>query len=215
MPHVYDHGGAVPQRTALRNALLTRLSVLKRPTMYLHAVSALPTPLAAMDEAADAYLSRAVGGRYPAVAVALGRGDAAPAGMPQSHARKTIEVAVYVMSAHGRDYVEGRLSGDVSAATVTNDPGIETMLEHVEELLLGRDLGVPGVSELRPVHEQEVWSGDDFTVWELLFTARVDRTINHNRLVTTLLAEIDARHEVEGADPDNPEAVSLTTLEAP
>jgi hypothetical protein len=213
VPHVYDHGGVKPQRTALRDALVARLSLLKRPAMYLQAVVMLPTRINDPD---DGTLYAALNGRAPAIAIALGRGEAAGGGMPASSARKNIEIAIYVVSSHGRGNVEGRLAGDVSsAADVTKDPGVETMLEHVEELLLGRDLGIPGVAEIRPGTEDEVWSGEDMTIWEATYTVRVDRAINHNRLVTTLLTEIDTRHEVDDADPDNPEAVNLTAIEAP
>lgn len=212
MPHVYDTGLALPQRTAIRNAVIARLGLLKRPTYYLQAVAPLPGEITADEEGFKA-IEQAVHGRAPALLVALGRGESASAGMPASTARKEIEIVVYVLSKHARGTVEGRLAGDVASLDVTKDPGIETMLEHIEELLLGWDLGIAGVSEIRPVSEAEIESNEAQTLWEMTFAVRVMRDVNHYRLLTTLLNEIDAQHLVDGADPGNPVSVTRTTVE--
>lgn len=215
MPHVYDTGLAVPQRTAIRSAIVSRLSLLKKPTLYLQAVDVLPGRLDGGDDETLGELANTLQGRTPAMLVALGRGDATAAGMPASTTRLEIEVLVYIANAHARGTVTGRLAGDAAAADVTKDPGIETMIEHAEELLLGRSLGVAGVSEMRLDSEEPFYSDDLVTLWALTFKVRAMRDVNHNRSITTILTEIEASHLVEGADPANPVSATRTLLEAP
>lgn len=214
MPHVYDSGLVVPQRTALRAAIVSRLLLLKRPQLYLQAVDVLPGRLDGGDDDTMSELATLLQGRTPAMLVALGRADAAGSGMPASTTRLEYEIVVYIADAHARGTVLGRLAGDAAAADVTKDPGIETMIEHAEELLLGRDLGIPGVTELRLESEDPVRSDEVFTLWALTFKARGMRDVNHNRAITTLLTEIDAGHHVDGADPANPVSVTRTLVEA-
>lgn len=213
MAHRYDTGLAIPQRTALRNAIIDRLGTLRRPAMYLMAVRPLPRRVTG-DEDGIADIMNALGGQAPAMLVGLGNATHSAAGAPASRARKSLDVGVYVISGHGRGVVEGRMAGDTSATTDNaRDPGVETMLEHAEELLLGRDLGVAGVSELRAEAETEIYSGDDFTIWELAFSVQISRDINHSRLVTQLLTEIDSQYSVVDSDVGNPVFVTRTPIE--
>lgn len=217
MPHVYDTGLAKPQRTLIRDAVVARLAALKRPTMYLEAVAMIPARVTGRgDDAGIAEILDVLNGRAPALVVALGRAEYAPGGMPASRAMKTIEIAIYAVSNHSRGVVDGRLANDAAAATVTRDPGIETMLEHAEQMLLGKPLGLSdGIQEIRPVSEDELATAKDLTIWEALYSIRVERRINHNRLITEILTEIEAGHRVDGADPANPVYTTRSTLGAP
>lgn len=209
MAHSYDTGLAKPQRTLIRDAFITRLSLLKVTTgLYLQGVIALPNRIIGRDdEIGIGQLINALGAQSPAMAVALGRGDHGEAGAPASRGRKTITISVYVWTNNVRGMVEGRLKGDAASLAgfgETKDPGIETMLEHAEQLLVGKDLGIAHVDEVRWQAEDEIYTGEEGSIWEAIYTVRVDRTINHNRLVTQLLTEIETRHNLSGADPANP-----------
>jgi hypothetical protein len=142
MAHAYDTGLAKPQRTLIREAVMARLALLKKPTLYLQAVVALPLKIQGRsDEEGISSLFEALNGAAPAVAVVLGRGDVAAAGQSAAHTRKTIELVVYVASNNSRGLVDGRLAGDpASAASNTADPGIETMAEHVSSCSSGSTL---------------------------------------------------------------------------
>jgi hypothetical protein len=214
MAHAYDTGLAKPQRTLIREAVMARLALLKKPTLYLQAVAALPIKIQGRsDEEGMGFLQLALNGASPAVVVVLGRGDIAAAGQNAAHARKTIELVVYVVSSNVRGVVDGRLAGDAAAATSDSaDPGIETMVEHVEQMLLGYDLGIDGVDEIRPVSEDELATGQDVTIWEVVFSIRVDRSINHDRHLTQLLLEIETRNRVHGSAAAG-DYVTLTALE--
>jgi hypothetical protein len=213
MPHAYDTGLLIPQRTAIRNAVVTRLQLLARPTLYARTVAWLPVRLNSEEVAPE--VIQVLQGNNPALLVALGRGDALAAGMGANRARIEIEVAVYVVTSHGRDMVLGRLSGDVRSADITQDPGADTMVEHVEELLTGWDMGIPGVEELRLQSENEVATSPDLTVWEVLFSVRCDRTAGRHPVLATLLASIAAAHSAGGADIANPVIETVTTVEEP
>jgi hypothetical protein len=216
MAHTYDTGLAKAQRTLVRNAVVARLALLKRPDLYLQAVVGVPSRIQGRsDEDGIGALYEALNGAAPAAAVALGRGDTAAAGQNAAHARKTIELVVYVASNNSRGMVDGRLAGDpASAASNAADPGIETMVEHVEQLLLGFDLGIDGVEEIRAVSEDEVVTAQNITIWEVVFSVRVDRSINHDRAVTQLLLDIETRNRVHGSAAAD-DFVTRTALEAP
>jgi hypothetical protein len=214
MAHAYDTGLAKPQRTLIRQAVMARLALLKKPALYLQAVAALPLKIQGRsDEEGLGFLALALNGAAPALAVVLGRGDVAAAGQNAAHARKTIELVVYVVSNNVRGLVDGRLAGDAaSAASDSADPGIETMVEHVEQMLLGFDLGIDGVEEIRPVSEDELATGQDVTIWEVVFSIRVDRSINHDRSITQLLLDIETRNRVDGSAAAD-DYVTRTALE--
>jgi hypothetical protein len=216
MAHAYDTGLAMPQRTLVREAVMARLAALKKPFRYLQAVAAMPLKIQGRsDEEGMGFLFHALSGAAPALAVVLGRGDFAAAGQNAAHARKTLELVVYVVSTNVRGVVDGRLAGDAAAAASdTADPGIETIVEHVEQLLLGRDLGIDGVEEIRPVSEDELATGQDVTVWEVVFSIRVDRSINHDRAITQLLLEVETRNRVHGSAAAD-DFVTRTALEEP
>jgi hypothetical protein len=214
MPHVYDTGQLLPQRTAIRNAVIQRLQLLARPTLYARAISALAVQLDAGDEI-PAEVVRTLQGNNPAILVALGPGEALAAGMGGNRTRIELELSVYVVTSHGRDLVVGRLAGDVRSADVTQDPGADTMVEHVEELLTGWDPGIPGVEEIRLQRESELSTTLDLTIWEVEFSVRVDRTAGRHPALTTLLASIAAVHNAAGAGDANPVIETVTDVEAP
>ncbi|MDQ3295076.1 MAG: hypothetical protein M3619_00640 [Myxococcota bacterium] len=204
MPHVYDTGLAIPQRTAIRDAILAKLAPLKKtavPAAYVAAngIKTLPRPLrGAGDDDGMTMLANAMQGQAPAIAVALGRLTYEGGGTSSTEVGAELEVVLYVASAHQRSPDAGRLFGDVLAsASNSNDPGIFTMLEHVRERVLGQSLGVAGVGVLVPAEEDEVYTGDDATIWEQRYTLSLDVPINPFRAVTQLLTSIQGEHELD------------------
>jgi hypothetical protein len=209
--HVFDTGLAYAQRSLIRDAIVTRLSALlttAAPSRYLHAVKPIARPYRGEgDEDGAAILVSALLGQAPAIAVALGRKTYEATDAEPYTSRGTIDVAIYVLSKHPRGLVDGRLKTDVAGnAAITADPGIEAMLEHVEELLLGQSLGIAGVSELRPVDEDEVATADDGTIWEQTYTIGVERQINPSRLMTTVIDSIEGRHTPHDIEDDDEES---------
>lgn len=104
---------------------------------------------------------------------------------------------------------------DALAAVLAADPGIDTVLEHVAELLCRSGLGIPTVYELRPLSEDEVVTGADFAVWEQRYALRVQRDNDTNRGIIRRVREIEPRHQADGAGIANPVAAAITRLESP
>lgn len=219
----YDTGLTRAQRTLLRAAIATRLApLLVANGGYLRSIKSLPRPLKNGSEDELGWLGNLVQGQVPCIGIALGRKDFEPTGMdiPPIHFRGKLEVALYICSNNLRGYVDGRLETDVVAgASASADPGIDTMLEHVEELLLGEsyDLGNGRpTSELTFEHEDEVFTGGDVTVWEQRASIWLEREINPDRSITQLVTEIQGLHSLEPTtDPENPLVETRTELESP
>lgn len=212
--HTFDTGLPKPQRTLIREALVRRLApLLKAAGGYLHGIAELPRPLRSIapETEDNTILFRVLNGRAPAVAIALGKRTHESSGTLATEGRGTIEVFLYVASQHNRGLVDGRLAADVvsfgSASSVPvvapnklADPGIEVMLEHVEQMLLGHSLEdedgdeLATIGELRETDEDELDTFEDVTVWQQRYEIAVDRIINPARDVTQLLLSIQGNH---------------------
>jgi hypothetical protein len=210
VPHTFDTGLDKPQRELVRDAVLERLEPLKE--LYLRTLKGIA---GTFDRTDVDWFRKTIQGQTPAVLVALGRKAFAPVGITGRHDGylATLELHVYVLTDHMRAEL-ARVAGDEPSRTdLTKDPGIETILEHVEELLDGFD-GYEDESNtvhpLIPADEDEVWHGDDFTIWRLRFTAKVERTLKRNKGVTQLIELIRTSHNVDGADGQNPVVVTDT-----
>jgi hypothetical protein len=222
--HVFDTGASAAQRTRVRDAILQRLLPLK--ALYVRALA--PVPMiwqGRADEKGLAMLLEAGMRAAPAVYVGLGRKNYEPGGNEDTEVRGALQVGVYVVSGNQRSLVEGRLSadtvatgiaGDGSDADTTADPGIDIMLEHVEELLIGYQLPVDGVTVLESDWEDEIGTFDKVTIWGIHFTIHVERRIDPARGITQLVTEIETGTTPDTSPnlPTDPAFVTtLTTLD--
>lgn len=228
MPHAFDTGATVAQRTRVRNAVIAKLAPLLKtanPARYIPANGIKPLPRILDggskegDEGDVAMLEAFFNGASPAIGVALGRLPLEPGGMEPTSLRGSLPISVYVGSQHGRDLVAGRLAADVVAtANLTADPGLETILEHVLELLAGQDPGVAGVGELRAqLEDPSVAVFADWTIGEVRFSAELERDIKPWRGVAQLVTEVENRLS-EDSIPDetaglDPFVTTVATLE--
>lgn len=220
MAHVFDSGQALPQRRALREAIVGRLEPLRKASLpgvgslYLEAVIELAAPFRAGDDELENHLKDAIQGRPLVATVALGERQFAPTGTDNREWRGDLRVQVMVVSTHARGLLARQAGDAVAAADTSKDPGLDTVLEHVFERLAGWDCGVAGVSELRPVSEDVAYMGADATAWELVLTAQVQTDTNPNRALTQVVVDVLATHsETEAGAPSALDA--LTTLEEP
>ena len=211
----FDSGLYQPLRSAIRRALIDRLGstptgngkpLLKASGGYLAKVGALPRPIKGESEEELAFVWIALQGATPSLLVALGRMDLTPIDGNEDYLGE-LEVAVYSLSKNLRAFVDGCMSPDaVASGDPTADPGIETMLEHVRELLCGQELGVIGVHEIRPKSEDEVVTDGEGSLWEQRFTVIVEASVNPQRASSDLVTQIEAQ---DGLVP------TLTELEVP
>lgn len=218
----FDTGLASPQRTLIRNALVTRFApLLKQNGGYLMKLALLPRPLRDRSEDELSLIGAAISGVTPAILFAIGRKVLTSHSTDGREWEGAFEVTIYAASSNQRAYVDGRLSGDVTAiGDLTADPGIDVMLEHIEECVLGQRLDIATTLELRESTEDELWTGSDMSIWEQHYTIRATRDINPNRAVTAIASSVDVVNMAVAlggdlADPLNPVVETITDLEAP
>jgi hypothetical protein len=218
----FDSGLNRPQRSAIRQALVDRLGstltgngkpLLKSGGGYLVRIGVLPRPLRgdADDELALVWI--ALQGATPALCVALGRMELTPIDGNESWLGE-LEVAIYALSRNLRAFVDGRLAPDsVAAADPTADPGIETMLEHVREILCGQEIGLVGVHEVRPKSEDEVVTDGEGSLWEQRYTVLVEVSVNPQRANSDLVTAFETQHVLDGLA--EPLITTITPVEVP
>lgn len=219
----FDTGLAKPQRTLIRDSIVSRLGALLKtanPAGYIPAfgIRALPRSLRGPgDEEGFGALATELQQTAPCIALVLGRLDYEAVSIDATENSGKLEVIVYIVSRNARGVVEGRLFGDaVAGMSSTAEPGIFTMLEHVRELLIGQKLGVTGVGIMRPTFEDELATFADVTIWEQRYELEVDVDINPQRGITKKLLEIETRNKLDGI-PDghahDPLITTVTTLD--
>jgi hypothetical protein len=218
----FDSGLYRPQRSSIRQALVDRLGstltgngkpLLKSSGGYLARIGMLPRPLRgdADDELTLVWI--ALQGATPALCVALGRMELTPLDGNESYLGE-LEVAIYALSRNLRAFVDGRMAPDsVAAADPTADPGIETMLEHVREILCGQEIDLLGVHELRPKSEDEIVTDGEGSLWEQRFAVVVEVSVNPQRANSDLTTSIETQHVLDGLA--EPLITTITPVEVP
>lgn len=207
MAHEFDTGLARAQRTLIRDGVVTLLSGLLRSNGgYLAAVIPFGgvvrgyTDLGGIDT-----LKAALNGRAPSIAVGLGDRAVDAGGMGGFNFKGTIELVLYHYANHIRSLTEGRTKIDARGlASDVADPGLDVMLEHAEELLIGQRVGGPttqnaagevrrstsSIKQIVPTREEELETDNTSTIWAQRYAVRVERTINPHRTVSQMLEEL-------------------------
>lgn len=207
MAHAFDTGLPRAQRTLIRDGVVELLGGLLRANGgYLAAV--IPwgsivrgyTDADGIDE-----LKAALNGRAPAIAVALGDRVTSPGGMGSNGWKSDLELVLYHYGNHPRSLTAGRTSIDARAlASDVRDPGLEVMLEHAEELVVGQRVGaaattnpvgevsraVPSIKQVVPTREEELATEAGLTLWAQRYAVQIDRRVNRYRGVAQLLEEL-------------------------
>lgn len=214
--HRFDSGLAIPQRTAIRRAVMAGLEELRRPTLpgagalYLEGIFELAVPVRFTQDADEEHFKTVVAGRSPAVAVAIGDRTFSSHGTDSNEWNGTLEVHVYSLSRNARGFLP-RVAGDeASKASLGADPGIETIAEHIFERLAGAVLRDQRASELRPVREGFVLFAEDAIVFEQVFEVSVMTDVDKNRDLIVRLTSIDTSH-TDDSDPLLPGGDDPTT----
>ncbi len=213
----YDSGLHRAQRSEIRQILVDRLGALLFSNgRYLRSIRQLPRPLKGDSPEEIDLIVNELQGQSPAVLVAIGRKTYQAAGMeiPAVSYRGELELAVYVVCTNARARQDGRLSTDIAGQSdPLADPGIETVLEHIEELLLGQELNIKSVSELRPVSEDELATFGDLSIWEQRYTLAVERVMNPERDNGEALTAIEGKNNFTADEGDDANPVVDTTAD--
>ncbi len=214
----YDTGLHRAQRSEIRQALIDRITnaLAFSNGRYLRAVRALPRPLKSDSPEEMTLVVEMLGTQTPAVLISLGRKTHSAAGMdiPAVNFTGDIELAVYVVSANARARTDGRLSTDIAGMSDPKaDPGIETILEHLEELLIGQEPNIKTVCEIRPKYEDEFATFADLTIWEQRYTLSVERQVNPDRDNDEVLTDIEGLNNFTEDDDEAANPVVDTAAE--
>lgn len=208
MAHSFDTGIVKPQRTLIRDAIVERLSpLLRKNGRYAQAIKAHSGIVrSGSDEELD-MIADTTHGAAPYILVAVGKKSYSPRGMDGRRARfeGELEVVVYVCSKNLRGDL-ARLAGDAASSQSDNvDPGIEVMLEHVEELLIGfAPTGFTGtdpsatIHRLDPVEEDELAVGEDLIIYRQVYSVAVARDLVRAKGITQPLTKITTDHKPDG-----------------
>jgi hypothetical protein len=220
--NVFDSGQAKPQRALLVDAIAAKVADLMRVNgRYLRLVARIARIVEkSIKETHDMFglhlVEEASLGNMPCLLVALGHAPYTPQSTDPIDMSAELDVQLLIVSSNLGGYVVGRLAPDVASdATATLDPGIDTMLEHLEERLMGQELGVDGIHELRWHTVDEVFTSNEYTVWEARATCLLERHVNPDRDEDRIVVEVETKNELDGIPPGgqlDPIVDSVVTL---
>lgn len=222
MAHQFDTGETRAQRSLIRAAVVAKLApLLSSNGLYLRAIKPFAKVFASRsgEELMDdlGFAQEVLQGQAPAILVALGDKSYKAGGTrsPQTSFFAELDIRVYVLSEHNRAREAGRLSDDASSAVANSvDPGIDIMLEHVEQLLIGFTPDVNGAQCLRPTSETEIVTLPGISIWEQAYHCNVERWINPDRAITAMLLSIRNENNLENTAAPNPLAITITGISA-
>lgn len=197
MLHVFDHGGAAPLRRLIRSAIVARLESLKKENgLYLSQIIELPAEVGSSDGSIEFMLSDYVQGRFPTVAIALGDRNYRARSTDLLSLDGTMMVQVYVIARHQRSTFSRMVGDMVGDESLTADPGVETISEHVIELLTGQTLGVAGSGAMTIESEQVIQFDEEHLIWQLNFAIPTTNKINPNRSAAVFASSVELHHRV-------------------
>lgn len=214
MSHQFDTRMLKAQRTLIRDAIVAQVAPLLKTSSsgegYLGAVLPFGAVISgASDDLHLGMLWDLLQGKAPAVAIALGNKNYTAAG-DQYRFKGPLDVHVYLVVNSLRSHVARQAGDVVSTVDSKADPGADTILEQLEQQLIGVNLGLgDSIKELRPVAEEFVISDGALALWEARYQLVVGRTIDHqHRRPAQQLDEIVTTHR---ASDDNSRAPIVIT----
>lgn len=215
MAHVFDTGLALAQRTSLLTGAVALLAPLRRPDGYLGAVEEWDGDITPAGDGIEQLFSM-LRGRTPAIVFVLGDETYEAKGMGGFAFAATVQLIAYHVTSHLRSQTQGRVT--IDAAGLANNranPGLHTMLEHAEELLVGRYAETVGktIKAVRPRSVQRLLSHEGLTVVAQTFTVQLDRVINANRGYDVMIEEFQTRVRTSDMpdDPGDPDVAGADT----
>lgn len=208
MAHVFDTGLDLPQRTVIRRGIVSRLSALSVANgLYAKKVAGFAGELRSMDEHHLAMVVDEVKGNCPAILVSVGEAKLNPRSVNGRGDRflADLSIDIGILTDHLRGFIYRVESDAISLADLRQDPGIDTIIEHVRELLYG--YSIPGTEDtvdvLVPELERPVLHHDQVTVWVVGYTVEVLCELKRDKGITALIEELLATHHQDGSPTEN------------
>lgn len=220
MSHTFDTGLSLPQRTVVRRAAVSVLSLLKRPTGYLASVKAFGGVVRSYTDQPDMELLLKALGATPAIGVALATREFQTAALGGRQALSELQLLLYFANQHGRDGLTGRHESDsVSGVDDTADPGLDVMMEHALELMHGT-YPTETVGTVKQIHiqrEQELATLPEVTIWLQTYKVQLQSYTGSREFRTAeqLLTSLHWRVTTSLTEPNRPAAaVASSTVDA-
>lgn len=201
-------------RKTIETAVITALTPLKKLALggsasgYLKALEYYAGEFEGAGPDVIDMVRESVMGRSPCILVATGRGAYDEKDVRRRRAVLSIDLHIIIVSNCFRS-LAARTQGNVS---LTDDPGIWTILENVRAKLHGTDLSVDGLGPIVPLSEDPVITGKDLFVWRQAYRLTCDAQDEIDTSGDETLTQIDSRINLpdEEAEDENP-IVSLET----
>lgn len=215
MAHKFDTGQPAPQRTRIRRGAVELLSGLKRANGgYLMDVIPWGGIVRVYTDIDGVSTLRNAIKKAPAIAVAVGDRSSQVKTIGGYNESGEIDILVYFISDNVDHDQIARHEADVYAnANDMMDPGLDIMMEHAKELMIGQRAGAPGndIKQLKPVAERELYTDLTMTIWVQEYQVTTLVQISEFRTVTQLLDSIRFRGATNPAEVKLPAAASYPT----
>jgi phage gp37-like protein len=154
---------------------------------------------------------RALRGRSPVILVTAAGSSLSPESVTRRRWRRLISFELYVASNHSRTREHRTRSDVVADGDPTADPGIYQIIEDVQQILSGNDLGLTGVGPLSPRREDVLLQEPGFTVWRLVYDSATDAHVPPHGFADRQLTDyqingnlVDGDGETVLPEPPNP-----------
>lgn len=213
MAHAFDTGAAAPQRTRIRQGAVSILAGLRRPTGYLVEVMPIEQVVRSWRDDIGCAILYATLIRFPSIAVCVADRLSEVKGIGGYQERGEIDLFLYHASNNARVGVVGRQAID-SAGTANDhaDPGLDVIMDHAKELLIGQrlDSGLD-IKQVRPDHEEQLYSAAPVQIWLQAFKVTVNVQISQFRTANQLLESIRFRLTSKPTEAHLPAAATSPT----
>lgn len=215
MAHRFDTGASTPQRTRIRRGAVSLLEGLTRANGgYLMNVFPWGGIVRVYTDVDGISALVNAMGKGPSIAVAVGDLSSNIKTIGGYNEWGETDLLVYFASNNIRNQQIWRHEADVTAtANDMADPGLDVMMEHAKELLIGQRAGAPGndIKQIRPVSQRELVTEEAVTIWVQEYQITTLTQISEFRTVTQLLDSIRFRAATNPAEVPLPAPASFPT----
>ena len=150
---------------------------------------------------------RAYRGRSPFVLIGPGGTSFTAESIARTRFKRTVTIDLYIGSNHLRTR-ESRHRSDIVATdkSETADPGLYKLIEDLQSILSGNDLGLDCVGPLSPIREDILLQEPTFTVWRISYSTDTDAHVKPrdfgDQVLTATLAQVEDADNDDTAFPN-------------
>jgi hypothetical protein len=218
MSHSFDSGLAVPQRTLIRRAAVSLLSLLKRPNGYLKNVRGIGGIVRSYTDEPDIENLLKECGPSPSIGVQLATRRFETLAIGCKQAKGPITLLLYFVSQHSRETIYRHEADSEATADDHKDPGLDIMMEHAVELMHGQYPSATNftVKQIQIQQEEELVTNPEICIWMQTYelTTQSYTGSKEFRTAEQLINSIHWRTTTDPAEPLPPDPpVAPTTID--